>query len=63
MKTHRDIYERDIETNQDAIKMFLEKFLDGHDDDEKKNIKDKKVKYTELLLKMKQKFIEIPWMR
>ena len=36
-ETHRDIFKHDIETNRDATKMVIEKFSDGHDDDEKKN--------------------------
>ena len=35
-ETHRDFYEHDIETNQNATKMAIEKLPDGHDDDEKK---------------------------
>ena len=34
--THRDISKHDIETNLDATKMVIEKYPDGHDDDEKK---------------------------
>ena len=29
-ETHRDISEHDIETNLNAIKMVIEKYLDGH---------------------------------
>ena len=33
--THRDISQRDIKTNMNATKMVIEKYTDGHDDDEK----------------------------
>ena len=40
---YTDVYEHDIVTNQDATNMVIEKFLDGHDDDEgRKHQKDKK---------------------
>ena len=32
-ETHRDISENDIETYRDAMKMVIEEFPDGHDDD------------------------------
>ena len=32
-QTHRDISENDIETYRDAMKMVIEEFPDGHDDD------------------------------
>ena len=32
---HRDITEQETETNQDAMKMVIEEFLDVQDDDEK----------------------------
>ena len=35
-ETHRYISEHDIETNTNATKMVIEKYLDGHDDDEEK---------------------------
>ena len=41
-ETHRYIPEHDIETNRDATKLVIEKFPDGHDDDEGKNIREKK---------------------
>ena len=51
-KTHRDIYEHDIETNMNATKMVIEKHPDGHDNDERKNQrKQKMVKYTDLFMK------------
>ena len=34
-ETHKDISEHDIETNLNATKMVIEKYQDGHDDDEK----------------------------
>ena len=36
-ETNRDIYEQDIETNRDAMKMITEECPYGHDDDKKKN--------------------------
>ena len=41
-ETYRDIYEHDIETNLNATKMAIEKYLDGHDDDERKKRKQKR---------------------
>ena len=41
-ETHRYIYEHNIETNTNATKMVIEKYLDGHDDDEEKNIREHK---------------------
>ena len=35
-ETHRDVSENDKETNQYAMKMVIEEFPYGHDDDEKK---------------------------
>ena len=46
-ETHRDISEHDIETNLNATKMVIEKYPDGHDDDKKKNIKNKKMWNTQ----------------
>ena len=39
-ETQRDIYEHDIETNRDAMKIVIKKFLDGHDYDEIKNTRE-----------------------
>ena len=39
--THIDISEHDIETNLYATKTVIEKFPDGHDDDEKRNTREK----------------------
>ena len=36
-ETNRDISEHDIETYMNATKMAIEKYPDGHDDDEEKN--------------------------
>ena len=37
-ETHTYIFEHDIETNWDAMKMVIEEFVYGHDDDKiKKN--------------------------
>ena len=38
-ETHRDVSEHYIETNKDAMKMVIEEYPDGHDDDDKKNIR------------------------
>ena len=61
-ETHRGISEHDTETNLNAPSMVIEKYPDGHDDDEKKN-REKKVKYTELFLKRLQKLISMPGIR
>ena len=41
-ETHRDISEHDVATNMDATKTVIEKFPDGHDDDDKKTSEGKK---------------------
>ena len=38
---HRDIYDHDIETNRDAIKMVIEEFSDDHVDDKKEKKSEK----------------------
>ena len=40
-ETHRDISEHDIVTNLNSTKMVIEKYPDGHDDDEKKKAEKK----------------------
>ena len=41
-ETQRDIFEHDVETNLNSMKMVIEKYPDGHDDDKKKNQRKQK---------------------
>ena len=64
-ETNKEISEHDNETNRDSMKIVIEEFPDGCDDNEREEMSEKKEKkeYTELLLKRKKKLIRIPCKR